>query len=84
MSRSLLVVVSAVLTLSPLPLLAARAPAQDLAAEVNPFIGTTNAGNVYPGPTVPFGMVAFSPEMTALPGKRFPIAAPGHTAMNSL
>ncbi|WP_312737722.1 GH92 family glycosyl hydrolase [Stenotrophomonas sp.] len=77
MSRSLLVVVSAVLTLSPLPLLAARAPAQDLAAEVNPFIGTTNAGNVYPGPTVPFGMVAFSPEMTALPGKRFPIAAPG-------
>lgn len=77
MSRSLLVVVSAMLTLSPLPLLAARAPAQDLAAEVNPFIGTTNAGNVYPGPTVPFGMVAFSPEMTALPGKRFPIAAPG-------
>ncbi|WP_313179294.1 GH92 family glycosyl hydrolase [Stenotrophomonas sp.] len=77
MSRSLLVVVSAVLTLSPLPLLAAKAPAQDLAAEVNPFIGTTNAGNVYPGPTVPFGMVAFSPEMTALPGKRFPIAAPG-------
>ena len=77
MSRSLLVVVSAVLTLSPLPLRAARAPAQDLAAEVNPFIGTTNAGNVYPGPTVPFGMVAFSPEMTALPGKRFPIAAPG-------
>ena len=77
MSRSLLVVVSAVLTLSPLPLLAARAPAQDLAAEVNPFIGTTNAGNVYPGPTVPSGMVAFSPEMTALPGKRFPIAAPG-------
>ncbi|HDS0950409.1 TPA: GH92 family glycosyl hydrolase [Stenotrophomonas maltophilia] len=82
MSRSLLVVVSAalsagVLSLAPVPLLAARAPAQDLAAEVNPFIGTTNAGNVYPGPTVPFGMVAFSPEMTALPGKRFPIAAPG-------
>ncbi|WP_312708308.1 GH92 family glycosyl hydrolase [Stenotrophomonas sp.] len=77
MSRSLLAVASAVLTLCPLPLLAARAPAQDLAAEVNPFIGTTNAGNVYPGPTVPFGMVAFSPEMTALPGKRFPIAAPG-------
>lgn len=82
MSRSLLVVVSAalsagVLSLAPVPLLAAKAPAQDLAAEVNPFIGTTNAGNVYPGPTVPFGMVAFSPEMTALPGKRFPIAAPG-------
>ncbi|MBK0025109.1 glycoside hydrolase family 92 protein [Stenotrophomonas sp. S48] len=77
MSRSLLAVATGVLTLCPLPLLAARAPAHDLAAEVNPFIGTTNAGNVYPGPTVPFGMVAFSPEMTALPGKRFPIAAPG-------
>lgn len=49
----------------------------DLAAEVNPFIGTTNGGNVYPGATMPFGMVAFSPEQTPLPGKRFPIAAPG-------
>ncbi|HBK47464.1 MAG TPA: alpha-mannosidase, partial [Xanthomonadaceae bacterium] len=49
----------------------------DLAAEVNPFIGTTNGGNVYPGPTMPFGMVAFSPEQTALPGKRFAFAAPG-------
>ena len=49
----------------------------DLAAEVNAFIGTTNGGNVYPGATMPFGMVAFSPEQTALPGKRFPFAAPG-------
>lgn len=47
------------------------------ATEVNPFIGTTNGGNVFPGATMPFGMVAFSPEQTALPGKRFPIAAPG-------
>ena len=53
------------------------AGAADLAAEVNPFIGTTNGGNVYPGPTRPFGMVAFSPEQTPLPGKRLPIAAPG-------
>ncbi|HEY0335660.1 MAG TPA: GH92 family glycosyl hydrolase [Stenotrophomonas sp.] len=53
------------------------APADGPAAEVNPFIGTTNGGNVYPGATMPFGMVAFSPEQTALPGKRFPIAAPG-------
>src|SRR3546814_20622937 len=41
----------------------------DLAAEVNPFIGTTNGGNVYPGATMPFGMVAFSPEATPLPGR---------------
>ena len=68
----MLVAVSLVLTAAPCALQAA-----DLAAEVNPFIGTTNAGNVYPGPSVPFGMVAFSPEMTPLPGKRFAIAAPG-------
>lgn len=46
-------------------------------ADVNPFIGTTNGGNVFPGATRPFGMVAFSPELTPLPGKRLPIAAPG-------
>lgn len=51
--------------------------AADPAAEVNPFIGTTHGGNVYPGATRPFGLVAFSPEMTPLPGKRLPIAAPG-------
>jgi predicted alpha-1,2-mannosidase len=55
----------------------ASACAADLAGEVNPFIGTTNGGNVYPGATLPFGMVAFSPEETPLPGRRFPIAAPG-------
>jgi predicted alpha-1,2-mannosidase len=49
----------------------------DLASEVNPFIGTTNGGNTYPGATLPFGMVAFSPEETPLPGRPYPIAAPG-------
>jgi len=56
---------------------AKAAPAPDYAAEVNPFIGTTNGGNTYPGATLPFGMFAFSPEETPLPGKRYPIAAPG-------
>jgi predicted alpha-1,2-mannosidase len=55
----------------------AATPAPDYASEVNPFIGTTNGGNTYPGATLPFGMVAFSPEETPLPGKRYPIAAPG-------
>jgi predicted alpha-1,2-mannosidase len=55
----------------------ARAHAQDLAGEVNPFIGTTNGGNTYPGAALPFGMVAFSPEETPLPGRNYPIAAPG-------
>jgi len=49
----------------------------DLAGEVNPFIGTTNGGNTYPGAVLPFGMVAFSPEETPLPGRSYPIAAPG-------
>jgi predicted alpha-1,2-mannosidase len=29
---------------------------------VNPFIGTANAGNTFPGAVLPVGMVAFSPE----------------------
>jgi predicted alpha-1,2-mannosidase len=53
------------------------AHAANLAGEVNPFIGTTNGGNTYPGASLPFGMVAFSPEETPLPGRNYPIAAPG-------
>ncbi|HTT98610.1 MAG TPA: hypothetical protein VMF58_11215, partial [Rhizomicrobium sp.] len=49
----------------------------DFAGEVNPFIGTTNGGNTYPGATLPFGMAAFSPEEVPLPGRNYPIAAPG-------
>lgn len=40
----------------------AQMPKQDLASFVNPFVGTANGGNTYPGATLPFGMVAFSPE----------------------
>nr|BBJ55598.1 hypothetical protein SAVMC3_82270 [Streptomyces avermitilis] len=29
---------------------------------VNPFIGTQNEGNTYPGAAVPFGMVQLSPD----------------------
>jgi putative alpha-1,2-mannosidase len=29
---------------------------------VNPMIGTDAHGHVYPGPTVPFGMVQLSPD----------------------
>nr|WP_246286984.1 GH92 family glycosyl hydrolase [Schumannella luteola] len=31
-------------------------------AQVNPFIGTENLGNTYPGAARPFGMVQFSPD----------------------
>lgn len=43
---------------------AASAPSKDgrLTDLVNPFIGTENEGNTYPGAAVPFGMVQFSPD----------------------
>src|ERR1700712_6043661 len=52
------------------------AAAQDRASYVNPLIGTANGGNVFPGATMPFGMVQFSPEATPVNTKRM-IAAPG-------
>lgn len=53
------------------------APAADPAGLVNPFIGTTNGGNEFPGAVLPFGMVSFSPEETPLPGSGLVVAAPG-------
>ena len=66
---------AAAITFSLIAVGAARAA--DLASEVNVFIGTTNGGNTYPGATLPFGMVAFSPEEMPLPGRNYPISAPG-------
>ena len=34
---------------------------QNFAQYVNPFIGTGGHGHTFPGATVPFGMVQFSP-----------------------
>src|SRR5436309_5441783 len=45
-------------------LVAAPASAQDLAQYVNPFVGTDNDGNTFPGATVPFGMAQWSPDTT--------------------
>src|SRR6218665_1287358 len=45
------------------PALAPAAHADEsLTALVNPFIGTQDDGNTYPGASVPFGMVQFSPD----------------------
>lgn len=55
---------------------AENAIAQDRASLVNPLVGTANGGNVFPGATMPFGMVQFSPEATPVNQKRM-IAAPG-------
>ncbi|WP_329459439.1 GH92 family glycosyl hydrolase [Streptomyces sp. NBC_01497] len=40
----------------------AAGPHGPLTALVNPFIGSQDEGNTYPGATVPFGMVQFSPD----------------------
>ena len=41
---------------------AAAAPAADLTSLVNPFVGTENFGNTFPGASAPFGMVQVSPD----------------------
>jgi len=71
--RSLVVIA---LLAATLPSGRAQTAAPDVVSEVNPFIGTANGGNVFPGASVPFGMVQFSPEATPTNPKRM-IAAPG-------
>ena len=60
-------------------LLAGGATAQDAplspASTVNPLIGSSNGGNTFPGATLPFGMLQWSPENTR--GKHNRTAAPG-------
>jgi predicted alpha-1,2-mannosidase len=51
-------------------------PAEEPITRVNPLIGTTNGGNVFPGATAPFGMVQFSPEASPFRPTSM-IAAPG-------
>ena len=41
---------------------AAPAPVADPLALVNPFVGTQNFGNTFPGASAPFGMVQVSPD----------------------
>ena len=47
----------------------------DPAAYVNPFIGSTNLGNTYPGAVRPFGMLSWSPQTTR--GAQISTPAPG-------
>jgi predicted alpha-1,2-mannosidase len=41
---------------------AAQTPSENLVQYVRPIIGTSRMGHVFPGATVPFGMVQLSPE----------------------
>jgi predicted alpha-1,2-mannosidase len=45
----------------------ASAAVADPASVVDPFIGTTNGGNDFPGPDAPFGMVQWGPDTTSRP-----------------
>ncbi|MGC5165467.1 GH92 family glycosyl hydrolase [Luteimicrobium sp. DT211] len=47
----------------------------DPATYVDPIIGTSNAGNTYPGAVVPFGMLAWSPQTST--GNQASNPAPG-------
>ena len=40
---------------------------EDLLPFVKPIIGTQRMGHVYPGATVPFGMVQLSPDTDTIP-----------------
>jgi predicted alpha-1,2-mannosidase len=77
MARSLQVLLVATVTLVSVatPALLELTPASaavgaavaDPASVVNPFLGTTNAGNTFPGADAPFGMVQWSPDTTSRP-----------------
>src|SRR5947209_14340823 len=51
---------------------AASQPEPDLAEYVDTFVGTDNDGNTFPGATVPFGMVQWSPDTTATGWYKYP------------
>ena len=50
------------LILSLLVCLSVSAQTKDYTRYVNPFVGTGGHGHTFPGATVPFGMVQFSPD----------------------
>ena len=47
--------------------LSAHQKTEDLTQYVNPMIGTQEMGHVFPGSTVPFGMVQLSPDTDTIP-----------------
>ncbi|MGA9854015.1 MAG: GH92 family glycosyl hydrolase [Gammaproteobacteria bacterium] len=54
---------------------AAQSGTPSPAAAVNPLIGSANGGNTFPGASLPFGMLQWSPENTR--GRHNHVAAPG-------
>lgn len=48
--------------------------ATDLVGQVDPFLGTSHGGNTWPGATLPFGMMAWSPTGTSGDQTNTPVA----------
>ncbi|HEY5391112.1 MAG TPA: GH92 family glycosyl hydrolase, partial [Hanamia sp.] len=65
--KSLLVRHCFIWTLTFISLSAQCQKSENLVQYVNPIIGTEGMGHVYPGATVPFGMVQLSPDTDTIP-----------------
>src|SRR3954464_9255282 len=53
------------------PAVAQAAPVPDPVSLVNPFVGTENFGNTFPGAAAPFGMVQVSPDTGGQGGSHY-------------
>jgi predicted alpha-1,2-mannosidase len=65
-SAATLIATAVAVTAAPLPATATTAGAATArpSSLVDPLIGSSNGGNTYPGATLPFGMIAWSPTST--------------------
>ncbi|WP_405865057.1 GH92 family glycosyl hydrolase [Streptomyces sp. NBC_00005] len=64
-ARSAAVLLTTAVALSvPFPSAGADASGERLSSLVDPLIGSSNGGNTYPGATLPYGMIAWSPTST--------------------
>ncbi|WP_411147938.1 GH92 family glycosyl hydrolase [Streptomyces sp. A30] len=57
-------VTTALAVAAPFPATAAERPPERPSALVDPLIGSANGGNTFPGATLPYGMIAWSPTST--------------------
>src|SRR3954447_9552942 len=75
MFRSVLAALTGLAVTVPIGAAAQAADPADPVSYVNPFIGSTNLGNTYPGAVRPFGMLAWSPQTSR--GTQISTPAPG-------
>src|SRR3954447_10634391 len=75
MFRSVLAALTGLAVTVPIGAAAQAAEPIDPVSYVNPFIGSTNLGNTYPGAVRPFGMLAWSPQTSR--GSQISTPAPG-------